>query len=434
MGSNPIGATTGLTCGNAGQTFSLVVQLDGTLSALRSDASTGQGQMTADRALERVPPGPPAVRGGRVRSLDGLRGLAALVVVLHHALLTSVQLATPYEMPFGTPVARWASWLIYSPLHLLWAGPEAVLVFFVLSGFVLVLPFANGCGVPWRAYYPSRLVRLYLPVWAAIAFTLVTVAVAPRMSTSPMSGWMMVHRERVTAGYVGHDLLLIEGVNNLDTPLWTLQWELIFSLLLPVYVIIATRTRRLWLLVFVALLVVCDIGLRSGHKALVYLPVFGLGAVLAANRARIGALMSRWRTPAWVALAVTVALFLVANWTPIGHRRSGLLPMLGAALAVVVFLEWPAARRWGESRPLQTLGRWSFSLYLVHEPIVVTTALLLRTTNAAIVLAISLPLSLVAAAAFFRVIEGPAHTLSQRIRSRLAPQRDSPVPTVPTQA
>ncbi len=91
---------------------------------------------------------------GRWKGLDGLRGLAAIVVVLHHSLLTSPSLALAYfggpKAPVGSP-----SWLLtYTPLHLVWAGPEAVLVFFVLSGFVLTLPVltspANDCRFVWH--------------------------------------------------------------------------------------------------------------------------------------------------------------------------------------------------------------------------------------------------------------------------------------------
>jgi peptidoglycan/LPS O-acetylase OafA/YrhL len=40
-------------------------------------------------------------------------------------------------------------------------------VFFVLSGFVLTLPFLSGRPI-WPAYYARRLIRLFLPVWASI--------------------------------------------------------------------------------------------------------------------------------------------------------------------------------------------------------------------------------------------------------------------------
>jgi uncharacterized membrane protein len=87
---------------------------------------------------------------GRVRSLDGLRGVAALIVVVHHALLTSPTLARVNYGAVPGSVHGFLWWMTYTPLHLIWAGPEAVFVFFVLSGFVLFLrPRRRGSvGLP----------------------------------------------------------------------------------------------------------------------------------------------------------------------------------------------------------------------------------------------------------------------------------------------
>src|SRR6185312_1226739 len=106
---------------------------------------------------------------GRVRSLDGLRGLAALIVVEHHALLATVPwLAGPYG-PGPLPTRGSLDWLlVYTPLHIFWAGQEFVVVFFVLSGFVLSLPIARGGRLRIASYYPARLIRLYLPVWGLL--------------------------------------------------------------------------------------------------------------------------------------------------------------------------------------------------------------------------------------------------------------------------
>ncbi|WP_368259248.1 acyltransferase family protein, partial [Blautia wexlerae] len=73
----------------------------------------------------------------RLRSLDGLRGLAAVIVLVHHALLVIPALAAPY---YGQTVQPGLPWLlVHTPLHLLWAGTEAVYLFFILSGLVLTL-------------------------------------------------------------------------------------------------------------------------------------------------------------------------------------------------------------------------------------------------------------------------------------------------------
>lgn len=107
-------------------------------------------------------------QGNRVSSLDGVRGLAAVVVLLHHAIASLGPLGDVY---FSRPAPAGLEWLVNSPLHLIWAGPEAVYVFFILSGVVLTLP-ALRRRYEWKSYYPARLLRLYIPVLAAIAFTL----------------------------------------------------------------------------------------------------------------------------------------------------------------------------------------------------------------------------------------------------------------------
>src|SRR6476469_1076180 len=110
--------------------------------------------------------GPPRQR---LAGLEGLRGLAALFVVVNHVFLRAFP---------GYPVNRapfWAAWFIY--------GRFAVVVFIVLSGFSLALsPARHG----WRldgvgAFARRRARRILQAYWAALAFSLVVawLVVAP---------------------------------------------------------------------------------------------------------------------------------------------------------------------------------------------------------------------------------------------------------------
>src|SRR3569623_1763721 len=107
---------------------------------------------------------------GRIRALDGLRGIAALVVVIHHALLIHPTRELQYEVGQRGPAMGTAQrWFTSTPLHLVWAGGEAVLVFFVLSGLVLALPYLNGVRAPlWERYFARGIVRRFLPGFAAV--------------------------------------------------------------------------------------------------------------------------------------------------------------------------------------------------------------------------------------------------------------------------
>lgn len=182
-------------------------------------------------------------RPARLTSLDGLRGVAALIVVVHHGLLVLPEFANPL---YGTGGAGSLAWFVYSPLHLFAAGEEAVVVFFILSGFVLALPVVRG-GFHWLAYYASRLLRLYLPVAASLLWAFAVIAVVPRASLlHNASPWMRDHGVPITPLAVIRDIVLVTGTSDLDGPLWSLRWEVLFSLLLPLYVLLALKVRRWW--------------------------------------------------------------------------------------------------------------------------------------------------------------------------------------------
>jgi len=122
-------------------------------------------------------------RPTRYPSLDGLRGVCALVVVVYHCLLVVPALSIPADGSAPSAAASSATWspvwwLYRTPLRALWAGPEAVLIFFVISGFVLCLPLARSPVRQWATYYLRRFCRLYLPVWGAVGFAVLGAGLA----------------------------------------------------------------------------------------------------------------------------------------------------------------------------------------------------------------------------------------------------------------
>ncbi len=371
--------------------------------------------------------------GGRLTELDGLRGLAALVVVVHHALLTWPVLAAQY---FGVNRASGSWWLTYTPLHLAWAGTEAVMVFFVLSGLVLALPYLRAAPGParWRGYYGQRLVRLYLPVLAALAVAAALVVAFPRVPGPATSWWFAAHAVPVTAGTLIRDALLLGGVSWIDAPLWSLRYEVLFSLLLPAYVLLGRRLRHRPGSVVAGALLLSGLGTYLGSAALTWLPVFAVGVAMAAARTRLQSLglrLAGCRRPvaAWSLLVALAVVLLLAEWESRGLGRSGPLALAlarslgvaGAALVCFLVLACPAVGalcRWG---PVRGLGTVSFSLYLVHEPVLVSVSSMAGGSlrGVAVTLVVGSVVSLLLAAVFHRLVEAPSARLAGAVGRRL---------------
>ena len=360
----------------------------------------------------------------RIPELDGVRGLAAMVVLAHHALLVLPWAALAYYRT-GAPGAGARHWATYSPLHLFWVGPEAVILFFVLSGVVVSLPFLAGARRPtWREYYPSRLVRLYLPVAGSVAIAVLWYLLVPRDADEGDSAWIQTHDAPLTPAIAARTLVLLDGTDVFNSPLWSLQWEMWFSLLLPLYVLCARVERLRWLNPVGALVVLLLLDASGQHRPLVYRVSFAVGGCLAVL---IDDLRGR-DLPVWVGWAVLglVVLAMTWRWTALGLGLEALsrwwptAAVVGSTLLLVLAITWGPARRFFGGPALLWCGAVSFSLYLVHEPIIVSLAHLAPAGLLWLVPMVGIGVSIPFAMAFLRWVEAPSHRLAKRWRRRVA--------------
>ncbi|WP_157007398.1 acyltransferase family protein [Agromyces laixinhei] len=349
----------------------------------------------------------------RIHALDGIRGVAALVVVFYHLTLVA--------QPFIDPVS-WA-WLTQSPLKILTIGTESVLVFFVLSGLVVALPTLRD-GFSWLAYYPHRLLRLYLPVIASLVLAAVLIAVFPRDPAAVAEGsWLRdAQASEVSLGRFLLEGSLYPASYDINNVLWSLRWEVIFSLALPAFVGLALALRKHGVALAAACCGLTVLGRVLQIDALVYLPVFMLGTVMALNLERILEWSARVQRPwLWPALAALAGLLMIASQLAqplfgaesLGNELLWGLAGIGAAIVILLGIAWPRLRAKLESRPIQWLGRISFSLYLVHAPILGTLGFLFGDGFWWAVGPVGVPLSLAVAALFHRWVESPTQRLGR---------------------
>jgi peptidoglycan/LPS O-acetylase OafA/YrhL len=371
------------------------------------------------------------VKSDRLVSLDGLRGLAALIVVFHHLSLSLVPFSDTWIVPVANHPATgsFSWWFTSTPAELIIAGPEAVLVFFVLSGLVVALPVLNRPSFDWISYYPQRMARLYLPAIASILLAAVWI-VATSQSTKPSSSlWIAASRYHLpTWQQVLGAMDLLFGDTMINNPLWTLRWEVVFSLLLPIFVLVAVATKRFWWAVIIVCLAAVGVGTLSANGSLTFLPVFLVGTVIAVRLDVIREWArrherSRWWGWAGAGLLVVSLLLLDLHWTIWGvlggpprlQTAANSVEFLGALGLVALAAFWSPAVRFLRTRPFRWLGRVSFSLYLVHVPIIIAIDSLFGRALPELRIVVSLAVSLIVAELFSRFLELPAHRLARRI-------------------
>ena len=349
----------------------------------------------------------------RLRSLQGLRGIAALTVAVSHFLaafyLTGKDTGTVLES------IRPVSHLFGILAH------KAVWIFFVLSGFVLTLQLDSRHHTYLR-YLGSRLIRLYLPVWFAIIVNLIIIWTIGQ-SGQKIDFWIGPNPEGISALGLLYEFLLFPDSYFLG-PLWSLKWEVVFSVLAyAAWRAGFFKSHPVLTIVFSSLLSM--FGEYLANAWIKYLPMFVVGVALYFLH------QQKWIKPqaaisvlSEIAVIALAAFFPVAGFVFSSFVDTGIdntqyildVPLSLASIALVFFtlsrgtlLKRALGLNW-----LQTLGDFSFSLYLIHAPIILL-GLYLSNFNifvGLVCLVISIPLSYLA----FRFIERPVQSLSRRIR------------------
>ena len=308
---------------------------------------------------------------GRVVALDGLRGIAAVIVVFGHSF-------NAIELPMSVRQE-----IVRSPLALLLSSSGAVQLFFVLSGYVLASSLSRVRG--WThllQFFVKRIFRIHPPYIFAVLFAWGAShfyqAPAPEhaQGLSPMLAHVHLDLSQLMRSF------WFPGNAFLQLPVgWTLRVELVFSLLLPGMVLLARRLHWVALLIGSAYLLT----LPLGEGLLWYAIDFSLGIAAYQERERL----ARWLTglstlPALLWVIAAAAVFSVPHmlWSePISRvlltreqpLNIGVLG-LGSVGLVIAAVFVPAANRLLSARPVAFLGKLSFSIYLLHFTLLILLA------------------------------------------------------------
>jgi peptidoglycan/LPS O-acetylase OafA/YrhL len=365
----------------------------------------------------------------RLQALDSLRGLAAASVTFYHCLLVfpwSHAILAGSGTPYAESGDTLALALTATPIGLLWAGREAVLLFFVLSGFVLALSFEQGARPSYLAFAAKRTVRLILPCAAVVAVLALAVPWIDPAPRPELSDWFNASwNEELRPGFLlGHALLLL-GEYPLNNPMWTLHYELRISLLFPAIALLAAAGGMATLAGAVAAVFACLVEMRflgtGALTTLLFLPHFALGALLAYRRQWVAQWVGTCSATLGAALWGLCYLLLTFRWLVTAPDLVlDLISGSGAVLLLALVLgsaRLQAALSWA---PLRRLGEVSYSLYLVHVPVLLA-ALHLAPAGLPAWLPVALTplLAILLALLLHRVVEAPSMQFSRRLAAKL---------------
>ncbi|HUY81102.1 MAG TPA: acyltransferase [Acidobacteriaceae bacterium] len=414
--------------------------------------------------------------GKRYNELDSLRGLAASTVVLGHL--------ADFVFAVGIP-ASWIGWRHFvmaanrTPLTVLMAGGTAVRFFFVLSGFVLMLPFLRNKENPYFPYLVKRICRIYLPYLAAVALALAGDYWLAGHPLSLFGGSLKTTWSRPISMHLVWQHVRMLGhfdTEQINPVLWSLVQEMRISILYPLIGLAVLKLSRRGLLALVAAVEACvlavpyffprvDIGLASYVMTAHWAMMFILGAWLAKERERIAAWMQSMSNPKkaclaggaflmysmgvktlWGAQFETHVLYPIERIPALSSWAHNVflayLPVwagdwvaaICAAIAICFALTDRRTKVVLNQKLVLWTGRASYSLYLVHGiALYVMLYLLWGTRHMVWFLPGYFLLTIVLTVVFYRYIEIPTMRLGRYLAKRMKGAIDSK-PAMPAAA
>ncbi|MBA3921944.1 MAG: acyltransferase [Nostocaceae cyanobacterium] len=383
--------------------------------------------------------------------LDGIRGLASLYVVLVHCWDSKLVLQ-PLWMSLVTKFLRY--------------GIFAVVIFIVLSGYCLMLPivrsnkgyFSGGL----QGFFKRRIRRILPPYYAALLLCMFMGGIILCLERTIDLDW---YNNGINAlpglfspNFSFHDIfvyfLLIQNfvsdINKIDGPTWTVavEWQIYF--VFAIFLIPIWRSFGLFYTVAIASLVGLTLtylmGSESSHASPWFLGLFALGMAAAEINfsPKPSLIWLKSSLPWGVLAAVFACLGFLTEWL-----RFASVPGLPEwivhyclAVGTGCFLIYctnfltngkalPQSLKFLESRWVVTLGMFSYSLYIIHAPVVwLVHQLLLYQKLSPTLMAVkwfvyAVPLSLLIAYLFHLIFERPfMSSFSSQLKSKTIGRTD----------
>jgi peptidoglycan/LPS O-acetylase OafA/YrhL len=371
---------------------------------------------------------PSLATGGRFTFLDALRGLGALGIACYH-----VHRYRPLEIPADHFLSSSIQFIVRH-------GWASVQVFWVIAGFVLAYSLRKTAIGPasFGNLTLRRILRLGIPYWTAI-LAVAAVDILSKLFLNPADQPLV--EDPITLARLAANLGFLQDVldlGNITAGTWfvcvDLQFGVLFALMLGIVRLccwpLPKTAGRANIDALILMLVFVPLGLVSLFWLNIDLNDYSAWAIYYFHMPLFGA-MAWWalegRIPRAVfwAYAAVMACGVAYRWDLGMDYKKSLDVFVALTTGIVIYL---VGRRghlgdWLTWRPLQYLGRVSYSLYLTHyltSWIIVSVGYYWTRDNAkaaACWMTASILVSIGVAGVFYRYVEAPSLRLVTRLRA-----------------
>ncbi|MEH7543883.1 acyltransferase [Bacillus thuringiensis] len=321
----------------------------------------------------------------RIKELDSIRGLAALTVVFGHFCLMLPSLPNSIK---------------FSPLRFLWAGGEAVIVFYVLSGFVLSMALYHSKTNYW-GYLIKRFVRIYIPYYFWIIVTFVLFILFSSYEVVGLRDWFYDRWQGsiTKLDIINHFVLLNNFfTDNYNPVIWSLAQEMRISIVFPLLFLLfykqSWKKTILFAMSFSLISVVLNMlhigkaeGFYNGYAdTLHFTSMFMVGMLLFKYQEKLiysYRNMKKFKKGFLITLGVILYLYSILIYGFSRNDTTFLIKDWGVVMGVSIFIIMAMSnlkvKAFLNKSVFVYLGEISYSIYLCHFPIMMVLFKLLYT-------------------------------------------------------
>ncbi|MBS1595904.1 MAG: acyltransferase [Bacteroidetes bacterium] len=371
----------------------------------------------------------------KLKLLHAIRGFAAFYVVVYHAKYVLWCGGAEYLRTY--PRATWhiGTYLVFALDMLSSAGLQMVIMFFVLSGFFIAYSFEKNRQTPFD-FFINRIIRIYVPYLGSVVLGVAVLAFVHiyypdllHLHTREFNDRLTLAYENQTWSNFFRSLLFLKNGEYIgcNYAYWSLLYEGMFYLIVPIVIL----HRRAYFFTAMALFVIGSIRGWSSRYGYISNFVFNLNLYFAAGAFLYDYLpdiKERIQYRPMLRLAL-MGMILLLSGMMIVLKAAGMKDHLPNVLAgiicillIILFFCYDFSHNLFIST-IKKLGEVSFSLYLIHIPVLIFTYSVLahitgKTTfyrhiyPAGVVLAV--PVSFI----FYYLIEQPSTRLIRWVKKK----------------